>query len=61
MRKAGCQEVTVNAGKKSHKNPENEASHCNIKRPKRAKVNFLPNFPHGENPTSLESVREAKC
>uniref|UniRef100_A0A3B4XGJ4 PB1 domain-containing protein n=1 Tax=Seriola lalandi dorsalis TaxID=1841481 RepID=A0A3B4XGJ4_SERLL len=59
MRRAGCQEVTVNAGKRSRKNPENEPSHSNIKRPKRAEVNFLPNFPQGEDPSSLDLVRQA--
>lgn len=39
MRRAGCQEVTVNAGKRSQRNPENEPSHSNIKRPKCAEVN----------------------
>lgn len=59
MRRAGCQEVTVNAGKRSRNNPENEPSHSNIKRPKRAEVNFLPNFPQGEDPSSLDNVRQA--
>lgn len=59
MRRAGCQEVTVNAGKRSRRNPESEPSHANIKRPKRAKVNFLLNFPQGEDPTSLEHLRQA--
>uniref|UniRef100_A0A3B4YP65 Sterile alpha motif domain containing 3 n=1 Tax=Seriola lalandi dorsalis TaxID=1841481 RepID=A0A3B4YP65_SERLL len=48
MRRAGCQEVTVN----------NEHSHSNIKRPKRAEVNFLPSFPQGEDPSSLEHLRQ---
>lgn len=30
MRRAGCQEVTVNAGKRSKSNPQNEPSHSNI-------------------------------
>lgn len=57
MRRAGCQEVTVNAGKRS--NPDNEPSHSNIKRPKRAEVNFLPNFPQGKDPSSLDQLRQA--
>uniref|UniRef100_A0A8C4Z2R7 Uncharacterized protein n=1 Tax=Gadus morhua TaxID=8049 RepID=A0A8C4Z2R7_GADMO len=59
MRRAGCQEGAVNAGKRSRKNPENEPSHSHIKRPKRAEVNFLPNFPQGENPSSLDLLRQA--
>ena len=58
MRRAGCQEVTVNSGKRSSTNPENEPSHSNIKRPKRAEVNFLPNFAQGKDPSSLEQLRQ---
>ncbi|XP_062341549.1 uncharacterized protein LOC134039601 [Osmerus eperlanus] len=58
MRRAGCQEVTVNAGKRSRGNPGKEPPHSNIKRPKRAEVNFLPNFPQGEDPSSLEHLRQ---
>lgn len=49
MRRAGCQAVTANAGRRSRSNPQNEPSHSNIKRPKRAEVNFLPNFPQGKD------------
>ena len=58
MRRAGCQEVTVNSGKRSSTNPANEPSHSNIKRPKRAEVNFLPNFAQGKDPSSLEQLRQ---
>lgn len=58
MSRAGCQEVAVNAGKRSRNNPERDASHSNIKRPKRAEVNFLPNFPQGEDQSSLEQLRQ---
>ncbi|XP_039627313.1 uncharacterized protein LOC120540542 [Polypterus senegalus] len=58
MRRAGCIEVSINAGKRSQNNPDNESPHSGIKRPKRAEVNFLPNFPKGENSTSLECLRE---
>lgn len=58
MRKAGCHEVTVNAGKISQRNPENEPSHSNIKSPRHAEVNFLPNFPQGEDPSSLEVKKD---
>lgn len=58
MRRSGCLEVTVNAGRRSRSNPDNEPSHSNIKRPKRAEVNFLPNFPQGTDPSSLEQLRQ---
>ncbi|KAE8277811.1 hypothetical protein D5F01_LYC24159 [Larimichthys crocea] len=43
--------------KRSRSN-DNEPSHSNIKRPKRAEVNFLPNFPQGKDPSSLEQLRQ---
>ncbi|XP_033947886.1 sterile alpha motif domain-containing protein 3-like isoform X2 [Pseudochaenichthys georgianus] len=58
MRQAGCLEVIVNDGKRSRSNPHNEPPHSNIKRPKQAEVNFLPNLPQGENPSSLEHLRQ---
>ncbi|KAK1890982.1 hypothetical protein KUDE01_009812, partial [Dissostichus eleginoides] len=51
-------EVIVNAGKRSRSNPDSEPPHSNIKRPKRAEVNFLPNLPQGEDPSSLEHLRQ---
>ncbi|XP_033889947.2 uncharacterized protein LOC117420585 isoform X2 [Acipenser ruthenus] len=57
LRRAGCQDVIVNAGKISRSNPENEPSHSNLKRPKRAEVNFLPDFPKGQDLASLERQR----
>ncbi|XP_053354227.1 uncharacterized protein LOC128526425 [Clarias gariepinus] len=58
MRKIGCLEVAVNAGKRSQGHPENEPSHSKIKKPRRSEVNYLPNFPQGEDETSLETVRQ---
>lgn len=58
MRRAGCQEVAVNGGKRSRSNTDSDPSHCNIKRPRRAEVNFLPNFPRGEDTSSLEHLRK---
>lgn len=58
MRRAGCQEVTVNAGKRSRSNTQNEPSYSNIKRPTLAEVNFLPNFPKGKYTSSLEQMRQ---
>uniref|UniRef100_A0A8C1HNB5 Uncharacterized protein n=1 Tax=Cyprinus carpio carpio TaxID=630221 RepID=A0A8C1HNB5_CYPCA len=58
MRKIGCLEVAVNAGKRSQSRPENEPSHSKIKKPRRSEVNYLPNFPQGEDEASLETVRQ---
>lgn len=47
--RSGMQEVAINGCKRSKSNPDAEHSRANIKRPKRAEVNFLPNFPHGSD------------
>uniref|UniRef100_A0A3B1JRT8 PB1 domain-containing protein n=1 Tax=Astyanax mexicanus TaxID=7994 RepID=A0A3B1JRT8_ASTMX len=57
LSRAGFHEVAVNSGKRSRNNPDKQAPHTNIKRPRRAEVNFLPNFPRGEDATSLEKLR----
>ncbi|KAK3540957.1 hypothetical protein QTP86_007366 [Hemibagrus guttatus] len=46
MRRAGCQEVTVNAGKRSRSNPECEPSDSNIKRPRSSRP--ISAFPKDE-------------
>lgn len=58
LSRAGSQEVAVNSGKRSKNNPQKDAPHTNIKRPKRAEINFLPNFPRGEDASSLEQQRQ---
>lgn len=57
LSRSGCEEVAVNSGKRSQNNPESESPHSNIKRARRAEVNYLPNFPKGENAESLEQQR----
>uniref|UniRef100_A0A3P8QZU8 Uncharacterized protein n=1 Tax=Astatotilapia calliptera TaxID=8154 RepID=A0A3P8QZU8_ASTCA len=54
---SGCVEVSFNAGRRSVNNPEGEHPHSNIKRARRAEVNYLPNFPRGEDQVSLEDMR----
>uniref|UniRef100_A0A8C1WS16 Uncharacterized protein n=1 Tax=Cyprinus carpio TaxID=7962 RepID=A0A8C1WS16_CYPCA len=58
LSRAGSLEVAVNSGKRSKNNPQKDAPHTNIKRPKRAEINFLPNFPRGEDASSLEQQRQ---
>ncbi|XP_016348820.1 uncharacterized protein LOC107693812 [Sinocyclocheilus anshuiensis] len=53
LRRAGCLEVSINGGKRRGQQPQR-----NIKRPKRFEVNFLPNFPDGEDEASMESKRK---
>ncbi|XP_058264494.1 uncharacterized protein LOC131364978 [Hemibagrus wyckioides] len=57
LSRSGCEEVAVNSGKRSQSNPESEPPHSNIKRARRAEVNYLPNFPRRENAESLEQLR----
>lgn len=58
LRKAGCDDVIINGGKRSKRNPEGETSSKNIKRPKRGEANYLPNLPDGHDESSLENGRK---
>lgn len=49
-------QVSINAGKRSKNNPDNEHPHSNIKRAHRSEVNFLPNFIRGESQATLEQL-----
>lgn len=57
LRRVGFPEVAVNGGRRSKHRPDNEHARSNIKRARRAEVNFLPNFPQGEDEASLEKQR----
>ncbi|XP_056279430.1 uncharacterized protein LOC130199729 isoform X1 [Pseudoliparis swirei] len=48
---------SVNAGKRSRSNPEGTPSRASIKRPRRGEIQFLPNYPCGENKDTLETGR----
>ncbi|XP_010772848.1 sterile alpha motif domain-containing protein 3 [Notothenia coriiceps] len=50
LRRAGCNDVAINEGKRKGQAPQRP-----FKRPKRFEVNFLPNLPDGEDETSMES------
>ncbi|KAM9468193.1 uncharacterized protein Hap1MRO34_014856 isoform 2-T3 [Clarias gariepinus] len=55
--RAGHPEVTVNSLKHKQKGQGKPAA--NIKKPRKAEVNFCPNHPRGETPNSLEAERAA--
>ncbi|KAJ8351759.1 hypothetical protein SKAU_G00232350 [Synaphobranchus kaupii] len=57
LSRAGIKDVAVNAGKRSSSNPEGASPRANIKRPRRGEVQFLPNYPRGENKETLETRR----
>lgn len=54
--RTGCAEVSINTGRRSHTNPDNEHPHSNIKKARHAEVNYLPDFPRGESQASLEQM-----
>ncbi|XP_034017420.1 sterile alpha motif domain-containing protein 3 [Thalassophryne amazonica] len=55
LRGLGCPELDVNSLKK--KRAHEKAPAKNIKKPKRAEVNYLPPHPQGESEGTLENVR----
>uniref|UniRef100_A0A8C6KEL5 Uncharacterized protein n=1 Tax=Nothobranchius furzeri TaxID=105023 RepID=A0A8C6KEL5_NOTFU len=57
LNRAGFQEVAVNSGKRSRNGPDKQPPHTDIKRPRRAEVNSLRNFPRGQDVVSLEQLR----
>lgn len=61
LARAGCAEVSINTGKRSINYSENEHPHANIKRARRAKVNYLPNFPKGKTQATLEQMKVQIC
>uniref|UniRef100_A0A3Q3G929 PB1 domain-containing protein n=1 Tax=Kryptolebias marmoratus TaxID=37003 RepID=A0A3Q3G929_KRYMA len=58
LRQCGMADVSVNSIKKTQQNREREPSGKNIKRPRRSEANFLPNFLHGVDRSTLESSRQ---
>lgn len=55
LRGTGCPEVVVNSLKKKASHKQTPAK--NIKKPKKAEVNYLPPFPQGKTSESLEKER----
>lgn len=57
LRAAGCPEIKINSLKRI---PDGECTHSiQFKKPKKAKVNFFPDYPAGEDKESLEKERLA--
>ena len=56
LRNAGCSELTVNSLKRE---AGNDKPAKNIKKPRKAEVNYLPDYPSGETAASLEAIRLA--
>lgn len=58
LAKAGVAEVAINTGRRSRNNPDNDHPHQNIKKARKAEVNYIINLPKDQTPASLEAVRE---
>lgn len=57
LRRAGMADVSING--KTKENPDVTGLSKILKRPRRSEANFLPNFPHGQDATTLEASRKA--
>ncbi|XP_016523172.1 uncharacterized protein LOC103132985 [Poecilia formosa] len=55
LRRLGCPEVAVNALK--HKPETNCSPAYSVKKPRKAEVNYCPNYPAGETAETLEELR----
>ncbi|XP_063049282.1 uncharacterized protein LOC134443429 [Engraulis encrasicolus] len=55
LRRLGCPEVTVNS--LQNKPTDRRTAAFGVNRPKRAEVNFCPQYPSAETETSMESLR----
>nr|XP_054598849.1 sterile alpha motif domain-containing protein 3-like [Nothobranchius furzeri] len=58
MRQLGHLDVTVNGGKYGKHSPSGDPPNKRIKKPKRGEVNYLPDYPEGEDESSLEDARQ---
>lgn len=58
LRRCGMADVSVNSNKTTQQNPDGEPPGKNLKRPRRSETNFLPNFPQGQDASTLESSRQ---
>ncbi len=55
LRGQGCEELDVNASKR--KETDEKPAARNVKKPRKAEVNFLPDFPSDESEATLEITR----
>lgn len=58
LAKAGVVEVAINTGRRSRNNPQNQHPHQNIKKARKAEVNYIINLPKDQTPATLETMRE---
>lgn len=58
LRRCGIADVSVNGNKRTQQNPDGEPPTKNLKRPRGSETNFLPDFPLGQDASTLESSRQ---
>ncbi|KAM9445844.1 uncharacterized protein Hap1MRO34_024581 [Clarias gariepinus] len=58
LAKAGVAEVAINTGRRSRNNPDKDHPHQNIKKARKAEVNYIINLPKDQTPATLETMRE---
>lgn len=58
MRQRGHRDVTVNSGKYGKHSPCGDPPNKRIKKPRRGEVNYLPDYPDGQDDSSLEDARQ---
>ncbi|XP_056610178.1 uncharacterized protein LOC130427138 isoform X3 [Triplophysa dalaica] len=58
LSKAGVAEVAINTGRRSRNNPDNDHPHQNIKKARKAEVNYIINLPKDQTSATLETMRE---
>ncbi|XP_036067167.1 uncharacterized protein LOC112138338 isoform X2 [Oryzias melastigma] len=58
LAKAGVAEVAINTGRRSRNNPNSDHPHQNIKKARKAEVNYIINLPKDQTPATLEGMRE---
>lgn len=56
LRRCGIADLSVN--KRTQQNPEGEPPGKSLKRPRRSETNFLPDFPQGQDASTLECSRQ---
>lgn len=58
LRRCVIADVSVNSNKRTQNKPHVEPRGKNLKRPRRSEKNFLPDFPQGQDASTLESSRQ---
>ncbi|MEQ2174945.1 hypothetical protein GOODEAATRI_012982, partial [Goodea atripinnis] len=58
MRRLGHCDVTVNGGKHGKHSPCGDPPNKRIKKPKRGEINYLPDYPDGQDDSTLEDARQ---